>query len=111
MENRTTPRLWIKEREKELKSLEEEIAALEGRIVETADCEEEIGFVEGLLRKRGGLYQTESGAKKLVEMKEELENKKIGLEKIKKELEAKVIEREDLRMYVRLAKREYETIT
>ena len=55
MENRTTPRLWIKEREKELKSLEEEIAALEGRIVETADCEEEIGFVEGLLRKRGGL--------------------------------------------------------
>lgn len=112
METKETPRLWIKEREKELKSLEEEVTALEGVMKrqingEIANCEEEIEFIEELQSRKVGLYRAETGEKELIEMKKKLENKKIGREKIKKELEAKVTQRDNLKVYVELARKKY----
>ena len=114
MENKTTPRLWIKEREKELKSLEEEIVALDAVMkrqtdVEIANCEEEIQFIEELQSRNVGLYRAESGEKELVEMKKKLEDKKTSLDKTKKELEAKATKSKNLRVYLELARRKYET--
>lgn len=112
MSSKPTPRTWIEQGEKKLKSLEEEIAALDGVVkrqidVEIANCKEEIEFIEELQRRDVGLYRAESGEKELVEMKKKLEDKKIGLEKTKKDLETKIIERDNLRIYLKLARKKY----
>jgi len=108
MENKTTPLLWIKEREEELKLLEKEVESLESKIkqvgVEIANCEDEIEFIKGLQSKDIGLhYSDESGEKLLKEMKEKLEEKKFSLKKTREELSAKVKKKDNLNVYVGLA--------
>ena len=107
MENKTTPLLWIKEREEELKLLEKEVESLEAKIkqvgVEIANCEDEIEFIKELQSKDIGLCHSGSGEKLLIEMRAKLEEKKTSLEKTREELSAKVIKRDNLKVYVGLA--------
>lgn len=109
-----SPRSWIAKRERELEELEEEVATLEGLMgqqnVKIADCEEEIAFIEKLQEEDVPLCHPESGERLLDEMKGSLEWTRIGLEGTKSELEIKVIECQNRRMYVKLAKQEHEKI-
>jgi len=107
MENKRTPLLWIKAREEELEALTEEVEPLEAKIkqkrVEIANCEDEIEFIKGLQSKDIGLHHGKSGEKLLEEMRTKLEEKKASLERIREELSAKVIKKNNLNAYVGLA--------
>lgn len=115
MENKTTPRSWIEEREKQLRELEEwrsprnksVEAELKEVLVEIANCEEELEFIQKLENKPSRLPNVEGMLKQLAKMKSDLQKRKDSLNKQRQDLEAKGIKRDNLKIYVDLAKREY----
>lgn len=104
--------LWIKQREEELKLLEEEVEGLKPFIEENkakiASCEQEIEYIEGLQSKDIGLYESKSGEKLLIEMKEKLQGKKKHLKKNLKEWEEKITRSQNLGVYISCAVRVWE---
>ncbi len=108
MESKGTPLLWIEERERELKLLEQKTAKSETILrqvrISIGNCEDEIEFIGKLQNKDIGLHYPESGTQRLIEMKKGLEGKKATLKESQKELERNIVERDNLKVYVGLAR-------